>query len=376
MNFFQGLAHAYYLYDFNARRSDFYRDLAEIYVRSETLLSFLEGEISNAKLTSDKARHHVLRVLLRRLQANDGQGQIGSLLLGLVPNSDRLMLAGVEAAPDKAVAFRSMADAVDHQSEMRKVMLQYSALPAVLIPLCAGLIYVLSLVLVKIDASTPVYVKPHLWTGFDGLARDFATFCMDNGIGIAVAIALAGVAFISAVPRWKGPLRLKADSWPGFGLYRDYRAGLLFSSLAMLLRSGRPLKASLDDLAGQSSGWQRWQLRRAVSSLEENPNDPMAAFARGLLGPKLLGRAYSLKRSSRQLSDVLIEMGSTEAPKVLQRVRQSAILMNFLFVGVIATLATLMGLASITAPSRFSNLMQPAVLMPLKAAYDAQNQKP
>lgn len=376
MNLMRSLSHGFLCFDFNQRRAEFYRDLAEMYRRGEPLLVFLEGELFNARLTRDSSRQHVLRLLLRRLQANEGQGRVSQLLVPVVPAGDRLMLAGVEAATDKSAALFALAAAVEQQAEMRKTLLIHSLLPAALVPVCAGLIYVMSLMILSIDASTPDYVKPHLWTGFNGAAKWFAELAMQQGPLLLGLMALATLALLRSLPRWTGSLRLRADRAPVFGLYRDYQAGMLFSSLSMLLRAGRPLKASLEDLALQSSGWLRWQLRRAVGSLEEQPNDPVGAFSRGLVGPHLLSRTYTLKRSARQFADVLIELGTSEGPRVLQRVRKSALLMNICTVGSMAALATWLGLASITVPTKFSNLMQPASLMALKSAHEAQLQRP
>lgn len=376
MDFLRVLRIGIHRFEFNQRRAEFYRDLAEMYRRSEPLLVFLEGELFNARLTRDGSRQFVLRQLLGRLQANEGQGRISQLLFTVVPASDRLLLAGVEAATDKAAALLALAEAVDQQSEMRRTLFLHSVLPAALVPICAALIHVMSLMILSIDASTPDYVKPHLWTGFNGAAKVFAEFAMAHGLLALTLLGLASALLWRSLSRWTGRLRLQADRAPVYGLYRDYQAGLLFSSLAMLLRSGRPLKAALEDLASQSSGWLRWQLRRALGSLDEQPNEPVAAFARGLVGPHLLSRTYTLKRSARQFAEVLIELGTAEGPRVLKRVRKSALLMNICTVGAMAGLATWLGLASITVPTKFSNLMQPASLMALKSAYEARASRP
>ena len=44
--------------------------------------------------------------------------------------------------------------------------------------------------------------------------------------------------------------------------------------------------------------------------------------------------------------------------------------------GLFASVATFMGVASMTVPGRFASLMEPSTLMTLKASYDATHRTP
>ena len=53
-----------------------------------------------------------------------------------------------------------------------------------------------------------------------------------------------------------------------------------------------------------------------------------------------------------------------------------AYLIVLALVGLFASVATFMGVASMTVPGRFASLMEPSTLMTLKARYDATHPSP
>jgi type II secretory pathway component PulF len=359
------------LVDFRSGRAEFYRDFAEMYQRNEAMVSFLEGEIANAQLTRQRSRARALRIVLLRHRDGDHASRVSHLLEGVVPRSDAMLLTAVDRAADKPQALRALADAIDKQQQMLRLMLSYSALPTITIPICYALITLLGKVMLVINEATPVYAQDALWEGMNGWARDIATFAEAWG---AQTLALLGIGFgavLWSLPRWRGAWRLRVEGWPVYGLYRDFQAGMLFSSMAMMLKTGETLQGSIDDVTQRASPWMRWHLGRVVDALDENPTAVLDAFRRGLLSSHLLSRAATLHRSSASFSDVLIQLGTTEGERVLLRVKKAAVIANFALVGLFASLATFMGIASMTVPGKFASLMEPSNLMTLRAVYAA-----
>ena len=360
---------------FRMSRAVFYRDLAEMYTRGENIISFLEGEIAIADRTKQSARRAALRMMVGRVQGGEEAGALGHMLDGVMPRSDAMMVVAVERAEKKAEALRSMATAIEQQSKMLQVMVLYSVLPIAILPVCAALVAVLSDVILKIDQSTPIYAKAAMWTGMNGVAKFIAEVAMSYGLVIVIAFVALLVAIVVSLPRWRGTVRGRVESWPIYGAYRDFQAGMLFSALAMLLRVGTPLKVALEDVAERSSGWMRWQLQRVLDSLEDSPNAVVDAFGRGVLSPFMLGRAATLSRSSPSFSDVLVELGTKEGERVLARVTRAALMANIAVVGLVGSLAIFMGIASITVPGKFASIMEPSNLMALKAQYKSEQEQ-
>jgi type II secretory pathway component PulF len=361
------------LLDFRRARAEFYRDFAEMYQRNEAMVSFLEGEIANAGLTRQRSRARALRMVLHRHQGGDHASRVSHLLEGVVPRSDGLLLAAVDRALDKPQALRALADAIDKQQQMLRLLLGYAALPAITLPICFALIGLLGKVILVIDDATPVYAQDALWDGMNGWARAVALFAQAWGVQTIVAMGVALGAVLWSLPRWRGAARLRVEGWPVYGLYRDFQAGMLFSSMAMMLKTGETLQGSIDDVTQRASPWMRWHLGRVVDALDENPTGTLDAFRRGLLSAHLLSRAATLNRSSASFSDVLIQLGTSEGERVLARVKKAAVIANFALVGLFASVATFMGVASMTVPGTFASLMEPSNLMTLRALYDAKH---
>lgn len=373
MSSMNALADRLALTDFRSTRAEFYRDFAEMYQRNEAMVSFLEGEIANAALTRQRSRARALRIVLHRHQDGDHASRVSHLLEGVVPRSDAMLLTAVDRAADKPQALRALADAIDKQQQMLRLMLSYSALPTITIPICYALISLLGKVILVIDDATPVYARDALWEGMNGWARAIAAFAQAWGAQTSIALGLALAAVLWSLPRWRGASRLRVEGWPIYGLYRDFQAGMLFSSMAMMLKTGETLQGSIDDITQRASPWMRWHLGRVVDALDENPTATLDAFRRGLLSSHLLSRAATLHRSCASFSDVLIQLGTTEGERVLLRVKKAAVIANFALVGLFASVATFMGVASMTVPGRFATLMEPSNLMTLRAQYDAEH---
>jgi hypothetical protein len=210
----------------------------------------------------------------------------------------------------------------------------------------------------------------------NGWARAIAVFAQAWGAQTLVAFVVVLAATLWSLPRWRGATRLRVEGWPIYGLYRDFQAGMLLSSMAMMLRTGETLQGSIDDVTQRASPWMRWHLGRVAGALDENPTGTLDAFRRGLLSAHLLSRAATLNRSSASFADVLIQLGTTEGERVLARVKRAAVVANFALVGLFASVATFMGIASITVPGTFAALMEPSNLMTLRALHDAQHPPP
>jgi hypothetical protein len=344
--------------------------------RGEAMVAFLEGEIGNAHLTRDTGRACALRLLLQRHQGGENASLVSWLLEGIVPRGDAMMLRAVDRAEDKAQALLALAEAIDRQQQMRRLVMAQAALPALTLPICMALIELLGKVILAVDGSTPAYAQEAMWDGMNGWARSIAQCSETWGSAVAAAATAMIALVLWSLPRWHGSGRLRVESWPVYGLYRDFQVGMLFCAMAMILKTGETLQGSIEDLAQRSSAWMRWHLGRVLAALDENPTATVDAFRRGLLSPHLLARATTLNRTSLSFSDVLILLGTSEGERILRRVKRTAVIANLALVGVFASVATFMGVASMTVPGRFATLMEPSTLMTLKARYDATHAQP
>lgn len=358
---------------FRLNRADFYRDFAEMFDRGEPVLSWLEGEIKNAVSTKQGWRAWGLRQIATRYRSGLEAGRIVYTLGGVMPTSDRLMLAAIDRAPDRPACLRALSVAVRQQQAIKQVVIEGAVLPGVMLPLSAILIWIMSDVMIAIDKSAPVYVRDALWVGWNLVAKVIAEFSMAYGIPTLALFGGAIGALLWSLPRWRGRYRLKVESLPVYSMYRDFQTGLLLTSLATFLRTGAPLRSSLEDISKQSNPWMRWHIKRILSALDQDPNATVSAFSRGAMSSALVARMTTLSRSAgRSFADVLVELGTDKAEEVVSRVKQAALVSSFFLVGGLAAVAGYMGLAATFVPGAFTRLAEPATLMQLQTEYQAK----
>jgi len=324
------------LQSFWRSRAEFYEELAAAYAANEALRDFLNEElrISMAPATANGSRAAALRIMRSRLAGGESV-RLSTIIGPALPPADSMMLAAVDDAKDKPALLRSIAQAVREQKLLRSLVLQKSIPPMLLLPGAFGFAYIMA------TQSLPVIVKiapATVWeTGFNGYVRSFATFLSDHGFTTLVRVVVIAMAFSRALPRWIGRWRSRLESVsPGTALllfpvcpflvplsiFRDVQVGLLFSALAVMLRSGRTLTDALTTIRRNAQPWMRWHLRKVLQHLETNPTEYRQAFSKGLMSPLLLSRLSSRMRTNPNFDAVLVQLGlegSLEVRKVVER---------------------------------------------------------
>lgn len=340
-------------------RAHFYRDLADAVSRKVGIREFLERQASNARMLDAWISLRVYRALLARLSSGLGKS-FADLLLGIAPRSDQLMLKAVdEAGKNKVEALSITADAVDFQIRTMRNIGKELVVPVLAVP-CVGF---MCLITAEIVAGIAADAPADIWTGFNGfvrwLAESINSYAVAIGIGLAAAVGL----FIATLPRWRGPVRLKVDNMPAFSLYRDYNAALILSSMAMMIRSGKTMRESLEAMRATARPWLRWQLSRIISSLEDNPNDYISAFGKGLMPPTVRARLASLLDSSKTFGEALVSLGSTEIKTLGERVVLSAIATNWATTGTLLSIALVLALGQMNISTALSREADPSKVL-------------
>jgi len=376
VNFLRSITGAFYRVVWAFNRATFYADFAEMHKRGENVLAWLEGEIENARRVGQDWRVWGLKAIGARYQSGQRAGSMVFTLGGVMPEADLMLLAAVDRAEDRSAALLAVAENVRIRGAIKLTVAKEMLLPAVIAPISYWLTIILSDVMVKIDQAAPPYIKPVLWRGANLLAKTVAEFTLSWGAWV-VGLGAAGLAVaVWSLPRWTGRMRLRLDKAPLYSLYRDFQSALLFTAIATFLKTGAPLRASLEDIAGHSNRWTKWQIKRVIASLDYNPSAKVEAFSRGLVSPAIVARMNTLSRSAPTFSDVLIELGTTGTKVVHTKIKATAFITGISLVGVLATVATFMGLAAMFVPGDFANIVDdPANLMLLQKQYAAEQAK-
>lgn len=341
------------------RRSLFYRDLADAFERKVTIRDFLQRELENARMLKDDIGKTILKALITRYSSGNG-GTLSSLMHGIAPRSDLMLLSAVDDSGDaKAQSLSRAADAVDFQIRSIKTLSVSLVTPAIAVPIVGVLCVITSDIVAGIARDAP----PHIWTGFNGLVKMLADFINAHWGKVLMSMLISVAAAIFVLPRWVGVYRLKMDSMPGFSLYRDYNAAVVLSAMAMMIGSGKTLRQALDDLRPNATPWLRWHLQRVINSLEDNPTDYLGAFSRGLMPMSVRARLNSLTDSSKSFDVALVSMGTSEVKRLEGAVKVSAETVNWTLTGFLVSIAVVLSIGQMTIASALSRESDPSKLM-------------
>lgn len=376
MSFFDALIHAAKLSSFRKTRTDFYLELARSIEAKEQMRIFLQEELKIARSpkTRNASRAYALQVMERR-QAIADQNKLSQLLGSVMPESDRGMLVALDDSPDKPALLRTVVDGIQSQKLVVKTLLGKIIAPLMVVPMIIAYCYIIA------TQSLPILVSfapPEVWTPFNMAVRTTAEMiAAHTGKTVLILLAVGGFYFYQ-MPRWIGPWRLRAESvsprvatyiFPVFpfllplSIYRNLKVGQLFSSLAVMLKSGRTVPEALNAIRENSQPWMRWHVRRVISHLEVRPTEYKEAFARGLLSPHLLARLSSQIRNASTFDEVLIRVGTQGGEEVRVEIAKQAGVINGMLMAGACGMVLFMALGNqVTIPMALQEQSSPVAI--------------
>jgi hypothetical protein len=321
-----------------------------------SLRDFLDIEIQNARLIGNTASQHIMTALARRYSTGDG-ATLAELFSGIAPASDMMLLSSVdEATKDKSTALLNVADAVEFQSRALKTLGKNLLTPAVATPIVGFLCVLTSQIISSIVNGAPASI----WTGFNGFVRQLAAIIEAHWVNASLGAVAAIIALIWCLPRWTGRSRLFFDTVPGFSLYRDYNSAVVLSAMSMMLGAGKTLTQSLEDMSKHANPWLKWHLRRILLSLEESPNDYIAAFGYGLMSKQIRARMASLMGSSKSFTAALVSLGTTEVKRLESNINVASIFLSSLLLSALLSVAVVLSMGQMTIASALQKATDPA----------------
>jgi hypothetical protein len=328
---------------FWTKRTTFYRDMATSLTERELPKDFVEGELQIAMTpaTADKARATGLAFMRSAMDAGDPT--LHEVLVASMPASDNLALTTLKDARDRPAALHALANTIDEQIALNKMVRQALFSPTVLVPVGFAFAYILSTV------SIPEFAKgapEEVWTGFNSLVRDSANWMARWGLWFLAGLVASLVwLLVWALPNLTARWRYRAEAargWSAAGwtlvfpgtpvlrMYRDVQAARMLGNLANLLQSGNLLNEALATLAHGAQPWMQGHLLRVLDHLQREPGDYVGAFGHGVLSPFLLARMHSMVRrdAGGQFDKVLIDLGTKGQIEARESIRIGAASMN------------------------------------------------
>lgn len=358
-----------------------YRDLADAIDRKEALLDFLAGEIKNTDIDNNKQRAWILRAMRSRFVGADQNREpasaparsYGKLLTGLVPMSDLMQIAAIDATAkeeQQAAGFRRLASIVLQKHEMVWEIIKKMVMPIASIPVTYAVAYPSAKMVNSLAEKAP----PEMWHGLNYVTLLLSNWILDYGVVAMLVMILCGIGVAWVLPNVTGNFRVRLDNMPGFSLYREFVAADVAMSLSALLSNKVDLMDALEILRLRGSGWVRWQMSRVITTLVGGRSDDYArAFGRGLFSKPMTARIATLTRTAPAFSDALIEIGTTGIADVRSRINTSTDTLSVLVIMTFASLAMIINLGQLSVTSDVEKENQPNKVMERNARKASQS---
>ncbi|MEX3960179.1 type II secretion system F family protein [Trinickia sp. EG282A] len=334
---------------FRSTREKFYVDLAEAIKDKEPTAKFLSIRLTRAIKQKDPYGR-LYQIFLERLDQKGGS--LSHMMSGIVPDSDLLVIASIEARGDLDEGLRFLATTIKSQRAMTAEMASALLVPALVTTVCLGFIGMLSFFVI------PVYVTivpPEKWNSMGKSIYAVSYVARHYGLVIFIAAGALLWWFKWSIPNWRGRRRAKADNYIPYRVFRDYHGSIFMVALASLMVSGETLVRSLEKLKRRGKPWLRWHINTILNRLLTKNLNYGEAFATGIFGQELSNRLIDQSRRSSDFNQVIKKMGVEGIEEAREQVRKSAKSLNialvFVLGGVVAylllgTLYTAQGLSA------------------------------
>jgi type II secretory pathway component PulF len=237
-----------------------------------------------------RKRDPALALLYRQILKNSMKGSLAEAMRGVAPPSELMVLNAAQISGDESVAagLKFLSETVEKTESMTRVIKGAVNYPLFLLTLMAAIATGFSYFAVPVLEEIMTVDK---WPFAGKVLHGVSMMIRNYGLLIvAIFLVMLGIFFYS-LGNWTGNLRVRADRYLPYSLYRDYSGALLIVSLASLMRSGVSLRSALEQALQYANPWMRWHLRKILLRLSSSSATGFGqAFATGVLSPDLEDR--------------------------------------------------------------------------------------
>lgn len=251
------------------QRLRLYRKIAKMQANGLPLLKILDELWERASQRGRKPSEPLAIVLAdcRRMVQNGRLLADG--LAAWIPGNERMIMAAGEQAGRLDVTLSVLTGVVQSQRRIRRVIVGGLSYPAAMFALILGYLYVFG---VQVIPQFARMVDPATWHG-----AAHSLYVMSQLVQHWMLALLAGLgALIAAVllsmPRWCGNLRVVADRYAPYSIYRLISGSGFLMAFSALQLAGVTVEKSLMRLAGMAPPWLRERLDGALLGVKSGLN--------------------------------------------------------------------------------------------------------
>jgi type II secretory pathway component PulF len=240
-----------------SKRVAFYREFASL-LRAG--MAKTDAIALLAEVAADEGRRakQPVAVVLNEVLRNMRNGQsFGEAIRQIVPPEDRMILEAGENSDDFPAQLDEYCGTMRKKRKIIGTIVGGLAYPILLFLMVYGMLFYFGTVVVPELARL---LPPENWTGPAAFLAFLGRFAEVYAGPLLIAIVLILIGIFVSLPRWRGRLRVFADQFPIFALYRLYTGTAALVSIAALMRGGIPAISAIERILPSSTPYVRERL--------------------------------------------------------------------------------------------------------------------
>jgi type II secretory pathway component PulF len=259
-----------------------YQKLNRFLSSSVSLRQALEIMYQHASEDGRKPKNPTAVILLQWLRSVKNGQSFGQAIQGWVPDGDRLVIEGGEAAGNLP------------QSIERAVLISES-LRLIVSTIVSGIAYPVLLFLAAIGfliffgtTVIPQFAEilpRDQWTGVAGQMSVMSDFVQNGLIWVLLTLAALGILIATTMTKWTGNLRVKFDRYPPWSIYRLVIGAGFMLTVSGMIRAGIAVPKILSMLQRGASPWYVERLSKTLFQVKNGHNLGEALYRTGFNFP-------------------------------------------------------------------------------------------
>jgi type II secretory pathway component PulF len=246
-----------------------YRKIAKMLTNGLPLLRILEVLRERASDNGRKPQEPLAIVLDDcRRQVQNGR-MLSESLEGWAPRPERMILLAGEQSGNVEAALLAVVDVVQAQQRIQAVIVGGLVYPSSILALILGYVYLFG---TRVIPEFTRITDPTTWHGPARslyLMSEVVQHWMFAIVGVLVLV-VGGIA--AALPRWRGNLRVFADRFAPFSIYRLVVGSGFLLAFSALQTAGVTVEKSLSRLSDMADPWLRERLDGALLGVRSGLN--------------------------------------------------------------------------------------------------------
>jgi len=182
-----------------------------------------------------------------------------------VSTSESMIISAGEQSGELVVSFKSSIELTHANREIRSAVSGGLAYPIILFGLAIALMWLFGTKV--IPQFSRIVGADAQWTGIAAITVNLSHFTQHYLVWSLLFVAALVWLVIYSLPRWDSPLRIKADAFPPYSIYRLTNGAAWLISLSALIKSGVRLEQALQKLSHNSGKWMRNRIAASLAGM-------------------------------------------------------------------------------------------------------------